>query len=155
MIKKYLVLMMAFSLMFGVVGVIAEDQGVEVIVSPTSSASINPTTLNFGTILPGTPNLLEDAITFSADAGSNEDMTITVTGVTGIFANNIDVSIADAATFGPLESFTDVLECVIVSEVCTYTDIVLDATLDVPPGTPAGDQTGTISYLLTGAPPTG
>ena len=151
--KKNLVMIVMIGLMLSVTGfVMADGQDLTVIVSSTSSVSINPT-VDFGTISPGTPNSEDDAITFTADVGSNENMTISVTSVTGIFADNIDVSPDGLDTFASLESFTDVLGCVVVDGLCTYIPIILDAKLDVPLGTPAGIQDGVITYLIVGTPP--
>ena len=145
-----------FGLMLSVTGFVVgqeASQNTTAVISSNLSVVINPTTINFGPILPGESKILDDAITFNAGMGSNENISIGVTDVTGIFKNNIKVSIANNVTFVPLESFTNVLGCVVQSNVCTYTPIVLDAILKVPAGTPAGTQSGIITYTITGQHP--
>lgn len=144
-------------LMLGVVGVFAIDsiQNTVVRVSSTSSMNVTPGQINFGSITPGTPApIVEDATTFTAVAGSNEDFRISVLNVTGIFSNNIEVTIANTNGFDNLESLNVTMECQSTGTTpCTYTPIILDARLDVPLGTPAGQHNGVIIYLITAQTP--
>jgi hypothetical protein len=156
--KKILSLILVLSLVLGVSGFVSgvesDPQDINVEVSPTSSIDISPGTIIFPSTIPGSPTSLDNAINFSAGENSNEDMTIIVSEVTGVFSGNIQVALAGEESFGSLESFTDTLECITDGvSPCTYNDIVLDAELLLPPGTPAGTKTGTITYTVTGAPP--
>ncbi|MBU3906738.1 MAG: hypothetical protein KKA64_00635 [Nanoarchaeota archaeon] len=154
--KKFLLVFLAMMLVVGIVGIVmatSAPQGVSVPVTGTSSMTISPGTVTFPSVTPGTPRPLDDAITFTADVGSNEDFSISVLSVTDIFSGNIDVSIADAASFGALESFSANMDCITDGVTpCTYNAITLDAILDVPSGTPAGSHSGVITYLITATP---
>ncbi len=147
----------------GSASVLAVDpQVIEVGVSGTSGLAVSPGTINFGAIVPGTPVSLPTAITFEESTlfDSNEDMRIQVIteGVTGIFANNIDVTYSGSSEYegysGSLEDLNILMECISEGILpCTYETINLDATLDIPLGTPAGQKSGTITYLVTASEP--
>src|SRR3990167_3983417 len=113
--KKILSVFLVLGVMMAVSGfamaVVTGPQSITTVVSETSTIEINPSEINFGNVIPGTPAELVNAINFSAGDNSNEDMSIAVTSVTGVFANHIMVSEGENAPV-LLESFTDTLECI-------------------------------------------
>ena len=152
--KLFIALFIAASLvmMFGVVGVSAEEQVTEVTVDSVITVDIEPDTLSFGNHLPGGPYAMPNSIKFNA-SGSNVDVAVEVTDVTpGLFDVNLDVSPLSQNTWENINAFDDVMECILNGDVCEYSLLALDSRLTIPQGTSAGLKTGTITYLFTEAP---
>ena len=147
--KKSLIFLVMVSLTFGMIGVVsATDQGIDVNVGQDIHVVINPVTVQFSGVIPGTNNNPASNGPISFDAtGSNVDVTIQVTTVTnppfdtGLKLDNVS----------PTTRIFN-LPCVLVSSICTYAPVTTVPTLDVPIGSPAGIKSGTITYTITGPP---
>jgi len=143
-----------FSVLLGIMlicvpGVFAEDQGINVTIGEDISLIITPTIIEFGPVPPDSTNnpALNGPITFNA-TGSNVDVNIEVTNVTGFpFESGLLLD-----TLAPVGQDWD-LPCVIVDNLCTYTQEITFPTLNVPVGAPQGVNQGVIIYQITGTPP--
>lgn len=150
--KKVLTFLVMFVF---VMSVVMAQQGITVEVGETgATVTIVPDTVTFGETLPGTTDkpATSDPITITADEGNNLDIDIDITieGALALFKNGLKfgVDLADGKDYD--------MDCEpnIVTSICEYTPIVINPTLTVPTGTPAGVQTGTIVYTITGEIPT-
>ena len=149
--KKLLVFAVMFGIFISMMGfAFAAEQGVEVEVGEDIHLLITPETVDFGTVVPGPNKPAENGpITFDA-AGSNVDVTVAVTAVTGFpFAGSTLLLDGDSTPVG----LSWLLDCVLVSNVCTYAVAETVPTLDVPLGASQGTYLGTITYTVTGSPP--
>jgi hypothetical protein len=130
------------------INVIAEDQGLNVTISEDVVAQISPTTVEFGSVSPGSSDnaASNGPIEFNA-TGSNTNITIEVANVTGFpFATGLKL---DAGS--PVGMTWD-LTCIPNGDMCTFAGDSTIPTLDVPAGAPAGNAAGTITYTITGPP---
>ncbi|MAG27353.1 hypothetical protein CMI47_17610 [Candidatus Pacearchaeota archaeon] len=138
---------------FGSIGVLAVDQGINASVGENITVLISPAIVEFGPLLPGTFNnpAITGDITFNA-TGSNSNISIEVVDVDGTaFAGNLFLNAID-----PLVGLVTLdLDCTPTGlpAICAYPLGTLIPTLNVPTGTPAGVQSGIITYLITGTPP--
>ena len=153
MMKRILSLVILMSLVFGVLllfntgFVLADNQGQDINASIGENITlfINPTTVEFGPVAPGTTGTSNN-ITFNA-TGSNVNITIDVTSVTGEpFASGLMFDGALAT------SYFKSMDCVISGAICTYGILTIVPTLVVPVGSPAGTKTGVITYTISVAP---
>lgn len=125
------------------------QQSLNVTIGDIIALRIYPTTLNFGVALPGTNNnpSLSGPIVFDAN-GSNTNVNVEVNSVSGFpFEQGLRV---DA------KIPTDIswqLECIQNGFYCTYNLKTAIPTLNVPAGSIAGTNQGTVTYLVTGTPP--
>ncbi len=145
--KKYLILLIIGVMAAGIV--MATPQGVEVEIGDDITMIIKPTVINFSSVIPGTADnpAVNGPISFNA-TGSNVNITVVVTNVTGVpFDKGLELD-----NVSPMGR-TFQMHCVIVNDICTYSIVNTDPTLNVPKGSPAGMKTGTITYLITGVPP--
>jgi hypothetical protein len=129
--------------------VLAADQGINVTIGQNITLLITPTEVDFGTVAPGTTDnaATNGPIGFDG-SGSNSNMTIEVTNVTG-FPFDTGLKLDGATPIGQIFN----QNCLIVSNLCTYTPATTVPTLDVLIGTPQGVNNGVITYLITGSPP--
>ncbi len=137
--------------MFVVHGAFAETQGVTVTIGQDIHLVISPTTVNFGSVSPGTSNnpSTNGNITFDA-TNSNVDVTITVASITG-FPFQTGLMLDGASATG--QDWT--LPCVKEgeSDVCTYTMQSTVPTLNVPIAAAQATQNGVITYTVSGPTP--
>lgn len=147
--KKLLVSLALLSVLIGIVGVLAANQGLEVTIGEDINLVISPTTVNFSSVTPGTNDnpATNGPITFDA-TDSNVDVTIEVASVTG-FPFETGLMLDTAAPVG--QSWT--LPCVLSGDVCTYTTASTVPTLNVPIAAPQSTNTGTITYTVSGPTP--
>ena len=145
--KKLLVFLVMFGvLMLGVGGVLAENQGITVTVGQDIVVVINPTTVTFAPVLPGTTNDALEDVSFDA-TGSNVDVNVAVTTVSvEPFHSGLkfDTVLPEGQSY--------VLPCVPSGELCTYVLKTLDTTLDIPSTFQKGTYNGVITYTITGPP---
>src|SRR3989344_291231 len=149
--KKLLVFAVMFGILISTVSfILAVDQGLEVDVGEDIHLVITPTTVDFGTVVPGLgKTAVNGPITFDA-AGSNVDVTVAVTAVTGFpFAGSTLLLDGDSTPVG----LSWLLDCVLASNVCTYSVASTVPTLDIPVGASQGTHVGAITYTVTGAAP--
>lgn len=129
---------------FGVIGV---DQNINAAITSVISVTISPTTLDFGSVAPGTNNKVAGPIGFDA-TGSNVNVKVEVTDVTGnSLFDNIEVTTSGGAR--NIIGATDIMPCVDTLGTCTYAILSWPTTLDVPGGFPAGPITGAIVYTFS------
>ncbi len=124
-------------------------QVVEVEIVALTLVSIAPTSLNFGSLSPGTTDnaALNGPILFDA-TGSNTNVNIEVASVTGFpFADGLEFD-----GFNPVGQDWDFI-CVVVNNVCTYPVQSTEPTLSIPAGAVIGEHIGTVTYTVTGSPP--
>ncbi|MCX6748922.1 MAG: hypothetical protein NT076_04930 [Candidatus Pacearchaeota archaeon] len=120
--------------------------------------TLTPTTLDFGTLIPGgASGESTDTINFTVNSG-NQDITLTVTDVTTDIGNDlfklIDLSKNAGGNWADIMGFSETVLCTSVSDVCTYpTSLIWDARLAIPAKTIPGTKTGTIVYTVTGQVP--
>jgi hypothetical protein len=141
---KPLIFLAVFVMLFSAGGVLAVDQPINGTISSDIVCAIGPATVIFGPITPGTNGnaATNGPITFNA-TGSNVDVAVTVTSVTGSpFSTGLRLDGAD-----PISRVFN-LDCVVVSNICTYSIATTTPTLNVPKGSPAGLQTGIITYTV-------
>jgi hypothetical protein len=134
---------------FGVSGVFAVDQSLNVSIGENITVQIAPETVQFGQVAPGSNNNMatNGPIAFNA-TGSNVDVNIEVTNVTGFpFENGLMLDGSPA-----LGEVWDLL-CILNGGICTYAGAETVPTLDVPIGAPAGVVGGTTTYTITGPTP--
>ena len=147
-IKKLFVFLMV-TMVLSIMGVVADTQDTEAIINEAVTILIEPNPLLFGPLVSGTNDnpATNGPISFDA-TGSNIDVTVTVDSVTGAPFDN-------GLKFDGLDPVGQVflLECVVVSDVCTYTPVTTIPTLDIPVGSPVGLQSGVITYIITGPIP--
>ena len=147
---KKLFLLMTTVMMLSAIGVFADDQPVIVDVGENIHVAILPNPLDFGSILPGTSNAQSTQdITFNA-AGSNVNVHIAISDVTGVpFSDGLKIGGSS-----PVGQFWDLL-CISdpTTEICTYDLVTADPTLDIPLGTSQGSKAGAIVYTVTGPAP--
>lgn len=150
--RKLILLLVIVSLMasFGVISVIAGDQNATVTVNGTTEIVINPTTINFGSVIQGSINnpAINGPITLDAAAGANTNMTIEVTNVVGM---PFDTGLKFGGALAKTQTFA--LNCVVVSGICTYTQVSIIPTLDIPAGFATSVANGVITYTVTGIAP--
>jgi len=146
--KKILAFLVMVSFMSAIV--IAVDQNVDVTIGDTAGIVVTPTpTLSFGSVLQGTNNnaATNGPITLAPVTGANTDMTIAVSVSGAPFATGLKFgeTLASGQIFN--------LGCTLLGDVCSYTNIVITPTLDIPMGFAASSPTGVITYTVTGVPP--
>ena len=157
--KKILVFLVMLGLVVGMSGVVLGEEGpisgsATVTVGESSvEVTLTPTEITFGDVtLPITDypaTILEVVISTLGDANNLDiDVDVDVQGV--VFENGLKFNdeIAEGNHYD--------MDCVPdeTTGVCAYTDITLAPTLSMPLGVPAGLQTGTIIYTITGMPHT-
>ena len=149
--KKLLLFLVMFGILISTMSfALAVDQGLTVTVGQDINLVITPSTVDFGTVVPGAGKpAVNGPIQFDA-TGSNVDVTVTVSAVTGFpFAGATLRLDGDSTPVG----LSWLLSCVPVSGVCTYAVASTVPTLDVPVGAPKGTHIGTITYTVTGPSP--
>ena len=150
--KKLLIFAVMFGIIIGAINLVAAvDQGLQVTIGEDIDLLITPSTVDFGTVVPGsTDNAATNGpITFDA-SGSNVDVHVEVSAVTGFpFASTTLLLDGDST---PVGLFWD-LDCTIVNDICTYTTASTTPTLDIPLSSTPGLKTGSITYTVTGSPP--
>jgi hypothetical protein len=147
--KLFLTTFLLGVLVFSSGAVLAVDanQSVEVTVGTDITVLISPNPLGFGSLPTGSIDAVGPNVTFNA-AGSNVDVKVEVTNVAGIpFANGLKFN-----SLAPIGQ-DEILTCVVVSEVCTYSVPSWTTSLSIPLGTPAGLRSGAITYTVTGPVP--
>lgn len=126
--------------------VLGANQGVNVTIGADIRVIILPTTVNFGSVLPNTiGNPAVENVSFNA-AGSNVNVSITVTNVTGepfYSGLKFDELLARGKSY--------VLPCLLSGDLCIYTLKTVGTTLDIPATFKKGIKTGTITYTITEA----
>jgi len=147
--KLNLLVFLVMTMLFGVVGVMADDvdQGINVTIGTTIQVIILPTTINFGSVLPNTNNNpATENVSFNA-AGSNINVSVAVTSVTGEpFISGLKFDNVLVQGHAPY-----VLPCVLSGELCTYVLKTVGTTLNIPATFQKGTKTGTITYTITEA----
>ncbi|MEK6887184.1 MAG: hypothetical protein AABW88_05120 [Nanoarchaeota archaeon] len=139
-------LVLVFLVMMSLLSLLAADQGITVTVGQDITVVINPTTVNFGSVLPDTnANGAVEDVSFDA-TGSNVDVNVEVTTVSGEpFTSGLKFD-------GTLAQGQDILlPCVLSGDLCTYVLEIVDTTLDVPDTFKKGVYPGTITYTITEA----
>lgn len=150
MMKKLLVFLVMIGLLGILIGLgnvaVAVDQGINVTIGENITIVITPETVEFGAVLPGSSDndAVED-VSFDP-SGSNVDVNVAVTTVSGEPFNS-------GLKFDGILAEGEDYDILCVGNPCTYTPLTLDTTLDVPVGSPSGAQAGTITYTITGTTP--
>jgi hypothetical protein len=121
-------------------------QDTQVNIGDVIQVIITPSKLDFGKLAPGStgtgPNI---GISVS---GSNTDVRVAISEVTGFpFMTGLSVN------GGVPTSQIAMFDCLIVGDTCTFSPVSWATSLSVPSGAPAGVQTGTIIYTITGPAP--
>lgn len=140
----FLVMLGLMSLLGIMVLAAPPSQPIEVTIDLSIHVVIAPGTVSFGNVLPDTVNnpAVED-VSFDA-TGSNVDVEVEVTTVSGEpFHTGLKFDGVTAET----ESY--ILPCVLSGELCTYVLETVDTTLDVPLAFEKGSKSGTITYTIT------
>jgi hypothetical protein len=152
--EKYLVFLLVFSMaIFGCINVSADiqnqTQNLTVDIPQVINVAITPSSLNFGSVIPGTNNVLpiNNPISFNA-TGSNVDLVIITASVSGLpFETGLRINGASPA------SLNLPINCTKVANICNYELKQQSASLDVPVGFTAGTANGVITYTITGSIP--
>lgn len=152
-ILLFLVLLSSIILMSS--SVIALNQNVTATVNETTIGSVTPDILDFGQVILCSQNNAKNGPIIFSGAGSNTNVSIEFTSVTpGLFQG---ISVAQQGTNQTWIPITDHpkvnLPCVNIEGLCTYTNVLFDARLNVPCGTAPGVQSGVITYTVTGTTP--
>jgi len=148
--KKILIFGVMIGILIGALSfVLAAEQGLTVTIGEDIHLLITPNPLGFGPVVPGINNnpATNGPIQFDA-SGSNVDVKIEVTAVTGFPFESNGLLLGGAAPVGQTWN----LLCTPVGSVCTYVVASTIPTLNVPLGATKGDKAGTITYLITGPP---
>ena len=157
--NKYLVLsVMLGILVFASAGVFAETQTVNANVGGVVDLAITPSLIPFGSVTQGVASVFTNGINVQIGPISNQNINIDVTSVSNVFGGgNLKFAPIGQTVFLSLENFNEDFPCNSpeVGQPCNYNPSlkVFDLQLTIPIGTPAGTQTGTITYLVTGTPP--
>ncbi len=149
--KKLLLFLVMFGVLIGMSSsVLAVDQGLNVTIGENITLLISPDIVDFGIRVPGNNySALNGPITFDA-TGSNVNVTVTVSAVTGFPFNSTTLRLDGDPT--PVGLFW-LLVCKTPLTVCTYDVAGTLPTLDIPTGASQGNHLGTITYTVTGPPP--
>lgn len=144
---KKLLLFLVFGVMIAGI-VMATPQKLIVNIGDDIVIAITPDMINFSSVMPGTDDnpAINGPIKFNA-TGSNTNVTIEVTNVTGVpFEDGLELDGANpiGRTFH--------LDCVTVDYICTYSIVSTVPTLNVPKGLFKGMKEGNITYTITGDP---
>ncbi|MEK6934556.1 MAG: hypothetical protein AABW46_01630 [Nanoarchaeota archaeon] len=121
-------------------------------ISENITISVGPGTLDFGIVAPGTEdNPSTSPIEFDAN-GSNVNVTVEVTEVTGdddTLFDDIEVE-TSPDTWVNIVGADVTMICDYSGGTCVFDPVSWDARLDVPEGLPAGTKAGTIVYTVSG-----
>jgi hypothetical protein len=155
--KKLLSFLVVMSILVGVVGVMADDQDVDVTVQNTVDFSLDTASLNYGAIPSGGESLVKGTdVTIGTNNNVNLILTIMLTEDTdNIFSGNIYYDLDDLDTY-PDQLVLDIgITTNLLDEPAdaTRTD-TLNSKMMIPAGTSSiTATTGTVVFTATANPP--